>query len=487
MMKTILRRAMLAVFALLTCTAVTMGTIGNTGHRSYIAALVLATVLVIVRNRFRPREFLTVKLGRIEPAKVCVMLSVLFLVFHAAWILFFRLEPENDYLTFWRTAVDLARGADLRLKQYVALYPHILGYSYVISRAIRLFGESVMTAAWLNVAFSLLTGILLYAIFIRKNMRKTAATTFLLWILIPSKLLYNTMVLSEPYYTFLLTLAFFLMEVMAEKEQEDWWRAILTGAAVGAILRLVNTARPIGTIPIIAFFIWLFFLCGKGLLRNRTKEWMLFSAALLVCYGVLGSVWHQFAIKQLEQEPASIPGYNIYVGFNTDSKGAYSEEDNMLLGETYDRLQNADAAQKIMLECAKERIKDNKAEIPGLMLRKLALFMGNDEGGAYYSKNGLSGTAYAVLCMISNIVYYYLCIRAIQGCVLLWRKDDDSTILLLPLFGIGLILAQLLVEVSGRYHYALIPVLVSLAAVAAAPFGEHEEILEIGTEAHEED
>jgi hypothetical protein len=42
--------------------------------------------------------------------------------------------------------------------------------------------------------------------------------------------------------------------------------------------------------------------------------------------------------------------------------------------------------------------------------------------------------------------------------------DRKDSLMLVPLCIIGIILAQLLVEVAARYHYCLIPMLILLAA-----------------------
>ena len=67
-----------------------------------------------------------------------------------------------------------------------------------------------------------------------------------------------------------------------------------------------------------------------------------------------------------------------------------------------------------------------------------------------------------------NVFYYGVFLAALVG---LWRQLKSRTLnagLLLPLFFLGLTLAHMLVEVSDRYHYSLIPILILFAAVGFA-------------------
>ena len=57
-------------------------------------------------------------------------------------------------------------------------------------------------------------------------------------------------------------------------------------------------------------------------------------ALLLAVYLSLGQAGHRFLTGVLGEEPARVPGYNIYVGFNPDTQGSYSEEDMVTILQT---------------------------------------------------------------------------------------------------------------------------------------------------------
>ena len=469
-----MRKAVLFIMNALLSLGVALGTIGNLSHKSYLFALSLAIVLVAafyLINRKKPELFSAV--GRWNSNNTCIILSIICLVFNCAWIIAFRPVQAPDYQTFFNAAVDLANGIHPSAKDYLALFPHILGYSTFLGLVFKVFGQSIMIAAVVNVVLTTCSGILLYSLCLRFVGQNAAVVVFFLWIICPSKLLYNAMTLSEPYYTFLILLFFTLALVTYNLESTDKTPSkvekgfILLGVASGIILTMVNAARPIGIIPIFAYLIWLMLLSDIGWLKKYLKMGYLYLIALLIVYIVTGIAWDFYVTGKLEQSPPSVPGYSIYVGFNQETQGSYSDDDMELLQSRYfgEYKRNAVKTQQSMLESAKDRISETKRSIPKLMIHKLGTLLGHDEGGAFYSKESMTDKQYALWCIASNTWYYLVCLLAAFGCAAEWRKNrKDSLLYLVPLCIIGVILAQLLVEVAARYHYCIIPMLLLMAA-----------------------
>ena len=458
-----------------------VGTVGNLSHKSYLAAFtaaMAAAAVLSMAKRYKSKFFCCFE--QYSSLVVCVVLGLLCLMVNGTWIIVFHPVQAPDYKTFFQAAKDLASGAQLSSRDYLALFPHILGYASFLSIFLRVFSQSMQTAAVVNLFLTTGIGIVLYSLSLKWTGRRTAAAfVFLLRIFCPSKLLYNTMALSEPYYTFLL---FLLMasvvldrEHLREKKQDAIEKdgqercsfyAPIYGALCGITLTLINSARPIGVIPIIAVIIWFIFLTERGIQKNRRRERGAFLLLLIFSYLASGRIWISYAAEQLGQDPPSIPGYSIYVGFNLETQGSYADEDMELLqnryfGE-YDR--NAVITQNSMFESAKERIRTAKNNIPGLMIHKLGTLLGHDEGGAFYSKESFSHKEYALWCILSNCWYYSVCVLSILGSFMFWKQNRSDSFWLVPLCLIGVVLAQLLVEVAARYHYCLIPLLLLQSA-----------------------
>ena len=275
------------------------------------------------------------------------------------------------------------------------------------------------------------------------------------------------MSLSEPYYTCLILLFMILVVFTSDLQSKGnanlylYLRITVCAVASGALLTLVQSARPIAAIPILAVLIWVALLMKNEVLHQGWKGWALFILMSFVCYSAGQSAWKNYAAEQLEQEPPSLPGYNIYVGFNLETGGSYSDEDMTLFQNRYfgEYNRNAVAAQQKMMEDAKQRILSAESRLPQLMLAKLKTLLGHDEGGVFYAMESLSTHQYRLSCMISNIWYYLVCILAVYGVIRLWQCQESGSVLVAVLFMIGLVMAQMLVEVAARYHYSLIPML----------------------------
>ena len=297
-----------------------------------------------------------------------------------------------------------------------------------------------------------------------------AALAYLLWIVCPSKMMLNPLMFSEPLYTCLILLFFYLI-VLIEQQRGSLPRrlgvCLLWGLALGVLLRAVNIVRPISAILIIALVLWLLFLRGHDIKDGaQWKMWLVILVALLGIYKATGELWDRHVENVLGMEPASFPVYNIYVGFNEETQGQWSAEDMDLLFSYLSRPgATTSEAQEEMLPHLKERLSSG-IDFGRLFASKLIAFMGNDELGGYtyrFTRTEL----FVKLCMVICNVFYYGCmLLAIRGIFVLRHSSRLSACLLPPLYMLGLTLAHMLVEVSSRYHYSIIPVIIILAAFA---------------------
>ena len=107
-------------------------------------------------------------------------------------------------------------------------------------------------------------------------------------------------------------------------------------------------------------------------------------------------------------------------------------------------------------------------DVPKLLMAKLSAFLGNDELGGYTYRFTRSPLFVKICMLLCNVFYYSIFLAGIQGLAQFFRSRALGAGLLLPLFFLGLTLAHMLVEVSDRYHYSLIPILILFAAAGFA-------------------
>lgn len=399
--------------------------------------------------------FISCRTKKISPLMLCTALSVLCIGVKFSWIYMVRIEPLADYETYFNYAKALSESF-FAPDRYVALFPHIFGYSWFLSLFIKIFGAGELLAPVINAVMSCISGIIIFRIMYRIKNEKAASLAYLLWIFCPSQTIYNSLVLSDLFYTTAI-LAFIL--VLTELKPK-FLRVSAFGILSGFLLRAVNITRPIAAILIIALFIWIFVLRTNELKSNFKKLWLPFLGCTLLVYVLTGNAWGGYVKNRLGEEPASVPGYNIMVGFNMNSLGTWNLEDSALLTK-YSNENGASAlsAQNKMLDDAKELLSSGEVDFLKLFKNKLITFLGVDSSAVYYHQSVLPDTE-KLLTDLCNTFYYMVIILVLFAFPKLIKYSRKTPISVVLLYIIGLTLAQMLVEVAGRYHYSIIPMLI---------------------------
>ena len=154
---TILTRIMLALALALLGAALLLGARQNGETAKAFGLAVLAAAVL-----WKGLPWLSRRLAVLGAVRVWIILTALCLVLKGAWVVLVRVPLSGDYATFWGYANWLAKLPVLNNGQYMALFPHIFGYSSFLSWFIALFGPAPMLAPVLNVALTLCSGSLLF-------------------------------------------------------------------------------------------------------------------------------------------------------------------------------------------------------------------------------------------------------------------------------------------------------------------------------------
>lgn len=185
----------------------------------------------------------------------------------------------------------------------------------------------------------------------------------------------------------------------------------------------------------------------------------------MILFTVFTSLANKYISVRIGEEIATIPGYNLYVGFNEKSSGTWNQDEADLLFYYNDHFLEwtADDVQRQMLKEAKKRIKGG-ISFGELFLQKLIIFLGNDRGAVGYASTVLDEEFRTVLAWLSDGFYYVLLTLSLAGAAAVLKRNPRSAVVLAVLYAIGLTLAHMLVEVAVRYHYSLTVTFVILAA-----------------------
>lgn len=453
---------MLSLFLFLGGTALYLGALQDKEHLYALGLAILACLAFCV---FMPP--IARWLNGLGTCMCWLLLTLFCFMIKLAWVLYVQVPIDGDYWVFWTVANDLAQNREIH-NRYVTLFPHIFGYSSFLGFFLSTLDSVPLLPQVLNIILTLCSGTALFFLCRKWCSPESGIAAYLLWALCPSQTIYNSLILSEPLYTALL-LAFFLIVTYVGELEFGKQQPILIGAATGCfcglLLRSIQIIRPIAAVPLIALALWLILLSAELSDCLKRKLWLPLLVLTVVVYSVTGPLWQTYMAVRLGEEPSSTPGYSILVGFNISSSGRWNQEDSERLYAYNDHPGiTAEEVQYALLRDAKERIVDERQSIPNLMVQKLRIFLGSDHACVGYSRAILRHTSwFSWLC---NGFYYAILCLAVLGVIRIWKSGANSTILLAPLFILGLTLAQMLVEVAGRYHYSMIPMFIILAAAS---------------------
>jgi len=400
------------------------------------------------------------------------------------------ISPSSDYQTYYQVAEMLSKGTLISdgsgLCDYISEFPHVIGYPFILSILFKITGPSVTAGLYLNLAASVISIFLVYRIARLLCGRAGGLIALMAAALWPSQILYSNMLASEPVFTCMMLFAVFIAMHL-------FYYPALTGKistcviisiALGIMIALSAAVRPMSLILLIAIVLCLLSCRVKfGKVRNEIgvfrravcQGWFraaLILVAYLICSQIISGSIERTIDRTLPSGSVSF-GYNLLVGVNIDTNGTWSENDSLLLSNTYTATGSAQAAHKACFDKALTRIYDDPAGILNLTLKKFASLWGNDDYGASWNLLFLSQQKHltpALKNMINSValwnnIIYLICLffSALAG-GFLWRRKNGSPAQMLILFFIGTAIVQMVLESQNRYHYNILPVFMILAS-----------------------
>lgn len=401
------------------------GAIGLVGWVIVIAATALGLAGLLVVTRASPRWALLLGLGILVITRLAAVLII---------------DPplERDPSGY----DDLARGvlAGECCFDYRPMgFPIMLAGAY----ALGLSGKVVGLAA------ALLAGPLVWLLARRVAGDRAAGVALYVYAVTPSLILLTGVLLTEPVFATLLLVALVAQPGMAAAGGRRAAGAI-RGAVLGALLGLAQYVRSTAILLVPAFVV-------ASLMRRSFRPLMpLLAAFLLMMVPVFVATGGPFT--------SPLGGWTLLVGTNPEHDGHWNEDDAALY-ESWgvDREQRA-------REEAIRRIVDDPAQTAALAVRKVHSLWAT-QGYASYFAFGNTDTPQAlreVARLLSQLVYVPLVIAAAAAAWRVRRAPPASVITIVGLVA-SVAAMHLLVEVQGRYHAYLLPMLAVLAAALLRP------------------
>lgn len=406
------------------------------------------------------------------------------------WI---SIPPKADYKTYYEIAELLHEGtlqkAGKGYCDYIAMFPHVLGYSFILSKLFDIVGVSVQAGLYLNVFFSMCTVFFIYKIGRKVGGRIAGMIALIGCAFWPSQVMYINILSAEYSFTFFLYACVWLflslvMDYGADTKHSV--RGFVLHFVLGILIAIAAAIRPMALILLIAIILVLIpqktkMPAGKSIndipltVRALSKGWIriiLILLPYLIISTVISTNEELVVDRTLPSASASF-GYNLLVGLNTESEGGWNQEDKDLLYNTMEETGSATQAHITCRDLAFTRLMINPKGIFNLFILKYELLWGNDDYGATTNimflaeDNRLPDELESFLYSFrdwNDIIYIIFVFMSLIALIYMWKKEGNWSVLLVLLY-LGTVAMHLMVETQNRYHYFVIQVFIVLAGM----------------------
>ncbi len=401
-------------------------------------------------------------------------------------------KPESDYLTFYNIAELLSKGELVSdgagYCDYISQFPHVIGFPYILSLVFRVFGVSVSTALYFNLAVSLLS-----IFFVHRTARLLAgkaggilaAAIAAFW---PSQILYINQIASEPVFMCLSLGCIWMTAVLFKAPAvEKSWKILVLNIALGILLAIAGGVRPVSIILLIAIIICSVTYKARlsetdkaGLIKScMSRGWirlLVILAGYMACSMLITTATAKAIDRELPGTTASF-GYNLMVGLNIDAKGSWNEKDSNFLIDKFAETRSAEEAHVACRTEALKRLEQNPAGIANLIFHKYALLWEDDDyywNPTFFQQDDPAKNEFINNVTVWNNIYYtvFVYLSLLAG-IFLWFKKKVGTEHVLVLYFIGVAILHMILESQSRYHYNILPVFAILASAGVVGIFRH--------------
>ncbi|MDR0292778.1 MAG: glycosyltransferase family 39 protein, partial [Oscillospiraceae bacterium] len=217
----------------------------------------------------------------------------------AAWLLLSRVSPVMDFSRMFATAAAFAENRPLPDPAYQAVFPHLLGYPFVLSLLFRVSGPSVAAAQIFNLFLSLCIAALLFSVGKKLLGVGCGLAAGLLWALMPSHFMLLSLVAGEPLHIALTLLAVRVYLQAAGAPPDSFRGSLPYWGLLGLTVALSSLVRPLGPVYLLAFA-----LCALVFGKRRLTRLALSLLVMLAVYAAVTQAGTVLWEKALERPVA---------------------------------------------------------------------------------------------------------------------------------------------------------------------------------------
>jgi 4-amino-4-deoxy-L-arabinose transferase-like glycosyltransferase len=380
--------------------------------------------------------------------------------------LHYDMAMYRSYAEQYASTGVITEGAD-----YAYRHSYMAFYGLILSPFAKLFGADTKVFTVLLSVLHSVAMVLLFDMLRHYVKKELAFVTMLLYCIFPLGLLQTQLLVHENALFFFHIAAFWLFE-RAFRKNTHWLKGLLLVFAAAVVLAMGKSVNAAGQVFFISFGIY---AVGKvfsaKLTLKKCVSLVCVMAILVSCYVGSTAMIHSLEKNTLavDKEDQSLNysypyGWSLYVGFNYDSAGSWTMEDNLLYHNyrTYDNKEDAIQYQKDLLKQRFQIYADDPIKIPVLLFKKIKNLWGNqllpfayEQGNAIndFVLHGMGGIFYKLCILVSKATSLLLFLMLLLA---QWKKQKYSEDKIGPdlhfrMAVIGVTLALMLFEVTPKY------------------------------------
>ncbi len=376
--------------------------------------------------------------------KFPIILFFTSLIIRLAMILIFDFAPVSDFETLLNASKDFANGDfSFQNDSYFTTWGYQTGFVIYEGIVLKIF-NSVFALKVFNAIFSSVLCLLVYLFGKKICSEKSARMASLLYMIFPFSLYMNTILANHHIAAFLTYIGIFFLLKENKKAKDYIYAAIL--------ISLGNIMRPEGIIVVFSLFVFeIFRLKRKTLLK--TARYLLIFTIIYLTIGYSSSFIIQKTGINDEGLSNNNPEWKFVLGFNHESCGYYSADDEKYLND-----------KEKQIEVIKERITVNPVKMAKLMACKIDHFWLQSD---ISSKNEMySNKTYDVFGVqvrftdiekivigFNTILYMITLLMCIVGVFFNRKKIINDKAYFFVIMMIVTFFVYLLIEIQPRYAY----------------------------------
>ncbi len=371
------------------------------------------------------------------------------------WVGYINMAPSHDGWGYWHSAKSMAAGHGFRspfaADQYTSGFTP--GWPFVLTGIIYVFGSHLIAAKAFNIIVGSITAVLVYVLGTKLQDHRTGIVAGGLVAVFPSQIYFTTTLMTETFFVMLATTLVLLLTLwLAGAQSMKLWQALVLGLLLG-YMSLVRAE----TVLLAPAAVVLIKLCGTS-----WRQLAQYAALLLVGMAIVITPW-------------TVRNYVRFDEFilirSTSANGIFAPIRTGLSPSFNSPVMGGGSP---TFSTSYEYYRDDPLEIPNQAWRKLNAFYGNDEHFVYFGRidyfNRMTVQALAPgvesrWATLGNVFYYVVAGAALFGAPF-WLARRDRRLLIILWFTASWSLIFLASVPLTRYHFAIIPMITILAAVA---------------------